>query len=162
KNPGCAWCPRSGCPPLPCVGKLVRAEGVEPPHLAILEPKSSASTSSATRAALEGRAPITGMRSSATRQPFARGARCRAEESHFDATASAISRQSRRAANHAVARPARAVATRPADRAAAGEPSAGSRYRRAGAALAGHHAKSGTDLTGRLRSFETALTPQLG
>src|SRR3982751_3682545 len=29
---------------------MVRAEGLEPPHLAILEPKSSASTSSATRA----------------------------------------------------------------------------------------------------------------
>src|SRR3954463_10683246 len=48
---------------------MVRAEGVEPPHLAILEPKSSASTSSATRAALEGRAPITGMARGATRQP---------------------------------------------------------------------------------------------
>src|SRR5690606_27302810 len=31
--------------------KLVRAKGLEPPHLAILEPKSSASTSSATPAA---------------------------------------------------------------------------------------------------------------
>src|SRR5215210_7984090 len=30
--------------------RMVRAEGLEPPHLAILEPKSSASTSSATRA----------------------------------------------------------------------------------------------------------------
>ena len=29
---------------------MVRAEGVEPPHLSILEPKSSASTNSATRA----------------------------------------------------------------------------------------------------------------
>jgi hypothetical protein len=33
------------------VRKLVRAKGLEPPHLAILEPKSSASTSSATPAA---------------------------------------------------------------------------------------------------------------
>src|SRR6187401_3467133 len=31
--------------------ELVRAKGLEPPHLAILEPKSSASTSSATPAA---------------------------------------------------------------------------------------------------------------
>ena len=30
--------------------EMVRAEGLEPPHLAILEPKSSASTNSATRA----------------------------------------------------------------------------------------------------------------
>ena len=30
--------------------RMVRAEGLEPPHLAILEPKSSASTNSATRA----------------------------------------------------------------------------------------------------------------
>jgi hypothetical protein len=30
--------------------KLVRAKGLEPPHLSILEPKSSASTSSATPA----------------------------------------------------------------------------------------------------------------
>lgn len=29
---------------------MVRVEGVEPPHLAILEPKSRASTNSATRA----------------------------------------------------------------------------------------------------------------
>src|SRR5205085_8808879 len=39
--------PMKSCP----AGKrMVRAEGLEPPHLAILEPKSSASTSSATRA----------------------------------------------------------------------------------------------------------------
>src|SRR4051812_8967094 len=60
--------------------ELVRAEGVEPPHLAILEPKSSASTSSATRAALEGRAPITGMRRGATRQPLAGGGVALAKE----------------------------------------------------------------------------------
>src|SRR6476659_6955875 len=35
---------------------MVRAEGIEPPHLSILEPKSSASTSSATRAAQEAAA----------------------------------------------------------------------------------------------------------
>ena len=33
---------------------MVRAEGLEPPHLSILEPKSSASTNSATRADAEG------------------------------------------------------------------------------------------------------------
>src|SRR5205085_11785218 len=62
-----------GSPPDCLRVNMVRAEGVEPPHLAILEPKSSASTSSATRAALEGRAPITGMQRGATRQPLARG-----------------------------------------------------------------------------------------
>ena len=40
------------CPPDRLRGVMVRAEGVEPPHLSILEPKSSASTSSATRARL--------------------------------------------------------------------------------------------------------------
>jgi hypothetical protein len=38
------------CPPDRLRVGMVRAEGLEPPHLAILEPKSSASTSSATRA----------------------------------------------------------------------------------------------------------------
>ena len=41
---------------------MVRAKGLEPPHLAILEPKSSASTNSATPArTLEGARPITGV-----------------------------------------------------------------------------------------------------
>src|SRR3546814_2893510 len=37
---------------------LVRAKGLEPPHLAILEPKSSASTSSATPACKKPRIPV--------------------------------------------------------------------------------------------------------
>ena len=44
------------CPPDRLCGEMVRAEGLEPPHLSILEPKSSASTSSATRAAQEAAA----------------------------------------------------------------------------------------------------------
>jgi Peptidase family M28 len=40
---------------------LVRAKGLEPPHLAILEPKSSASTNSATPAFAGKRASITGL-----------------------------------------------------------------------------------------------------
>src|SRR5207244_11289711 len=47
--------------------RLVRAEGVEPPHLAILEPKSSASTSSATRARPKRGRRITGEPRWATR-----------------------------------------------------------------------------------------------
>ena len=59
-----------GSPPDCLCVVLVRAEGVEPPHLTILEPKSSASTSSATRARPLGGAPITGMRGWATRNPL--------------------------------------------------------------------------------------------
>src|SRR5258705_4934941 len=46
---------------------MVRAEGLEPPHLAILEPKSSASTNSATRARPKRCGPIARMARRATR-----------------------------------------------------------------------------------------------
>ena len=47
---------------------MVRAEGVEPPHLTILEPKSSASTSSATRARPAKPGPIARIGGWATRR----------------------------------------------------------------------------------------------
>src|SRR5882757_7655138 len=46
---------------------MVRAEGLEPPHLAILEPKSSASTNSATRARPKRCGPIARIGRRATR-----------------------------------------------------------------------------------------------
>src|SRR5258705_7438091 len=46
---------------------MVRAEGLEPPHLAILEPKSSASTNSATRARPKRCGPIARIERRATR-----------------------------------------------------------------------------------------------
>src|SRR5437763_221656 len=57
----CSPVPRTGC-----AAKMVRAEGLEPPHLSILEPKSSASTNSATRARPKKRGPITGRATGAT------------------------------------------------------------------------------------------------
>ena len=119
---------------------MVRAEGVEPPHLAILEPKSSASTSSATRAALEGRAPITGLAGGATRQPLSRDGRSvrRGESRH--ATTAPVSRQSGRAPDDAVPCPAR-----PAEPAAARNAAARPGRRRAGAAVAGNDAVARTD-----------------
>src|SRR5437763_16437274 len=71
---------------------MVRAEGLEPPHLSILEPKSSASTNSATRARPKKRRPITGRGGGATRpdrQPLVPGERYGQKEPGNAATAPA-------------------------------------------------------------------------
>src|SRR4051812_13666590 len=127
---------------------MVRAKGLEPPHLSILEPKSSASTNSATPArTLEVGRTITG---GPPGQPASGAATRRAprrstfKENIFVPATAVRSR---------AARPARsanpqscAVAAGPADPCAGGGAGAESEHRRAFAANAGYAAADDADL----------------
>ena len=111
---------RARHPPDALCAEMVRAEGLEPPHLSILEPKSSASTSSATRARPKRCAAYSKDR--AARQPAA------------TAEAQSLGHQGDRRCNkrRPRTRPAarRTGATRTADRAAARNAAASAEHRR--------------------------------
>src|SRR6476620_9042451 len=114
--------------------RLVRAKGLEPPHLAILEPKSSASTNSATPArTLEGARPITARARSATRG----GPRTLVSPRRF--------KHATEPARTTHSKPCPALATGPADPRAARGAGDQSQHRRAIARGAGHPAAKHAD-----------------
>ena len=134
---------------------MVRAEGVEPPHLSILEPKSSASTSSATRAAQEGAAYSKDKQWSkpdGDRQPRLQSRRSTGKETPNAATAAFPGSAGLAARNSSALTRSGTGATRIADPGTAGNQPARSGHRHAGASTAGDRTADHTDLTGGVTS----------
>src|SRR5690348_12859126 len=126
---------------------MVRAEGLEPPHLSTTGPKPAASTNSATRADAVGGAAYNRrgrLGKAEDRQPHG-GRGVRGIWRALNATARA-----QRAPYHPLAADASAFPAGPADRASAGDTDAQPRYRRALAALARDDSPARADLARRL------------
>src|SRR4051812_36188127 len=131
---------------------MVRAKGLEPPHLSILEPKSSASTNSATPArTLEAARPIT---AGPVEQPDPAPRRSLPEENLFDAAT--IIAGTTRPAGHANPEP-RAFATPSAEPRAGRGAGTESEHRRTFPSHAGNPATDHPDLTGGLISGGSSL-----
>src|SRR5688572_965075 len=127
--------------------ELVRAKGLEPPHLSILDPKSSASTNSATPARTrQGAGAYTSrgaMGKRLARNDLARRGVCRLEETP-NATRPERPRRSQRRAR------IRAQPARPAERSAGGRALAQPRHRHSLAFGPGDRAPVDADLTDRV------------
>ena len=133
---------------------MVRAEGLEPPHLSTTGPKPAASTNSATRADAVGGA--------AYNRDDRMGNPMRASNRLFRGAfrVHAGTARTQRAADDALALTAGAVPARPADRAAARHPDTFPRYRRALSALARNSAIARTDLARGLRAAAPIVFPR--
>ncbi len=127
---------------------MVRAEGLEPPHLSTTGPKPAASTNSATRADAVGGAAYN--RRGRIGNPIARQLSVPRRVPNALENPSCKNSPNQRASNDPFTLAAEPASTRTTDRTTPRHPDAFARHRRALPALSGNEPVSWTDLTGRL------------